>query len=80
MLLTIMMTGAIAACAPSPYYVGGKSLVPGEVPRDEYGQPVLEAMEAAPPPEPEVLAVDPASLADIPVAKPLPTTPDRPRR
>ncbi|MGB3722737.1 MAG: hypothetical protein WA979_07965 [Pacificimonas sp.] len=70
----------LSACAPSPYYTGGKRLTPGEVPRDEYGQPVLEAIGSGPLPEPEIVRPTYGRLADIPAAKPLPTSPDRPIR
>ncbi|MHB9878886.1 hypothetical protein ACSMXM_04395 [Pacificimonas sp. ICDLI1SI03] len=69
---------AISACAPSPNYAGGRSLTPGEVPRNEYGAPVFEAMGEAPPAEVRATALPPEMLADIPPAKPLPTQPDRP--
>ncbi|MEO0500290.1 MAG: hypothetical protein AAF205_07010 [Pseudomonadota bacterium] len=80
-LIPVITIAALGACA-SPNYVGGRPLTPGEVPRDEFGRPVIEAMREeapeiveAPPPVPAELTRD---LADIPPPKPLPTSPDRP--
>lgn len=42
---------ALAACAPSPLYVGSTSNgTPGEVPRDNRGEPIWAAIPPAPPP------------------------------
>lgn len=78
--LLLLCAGAftVTACAPSPYYVGGLALTPGEVPRDAYGEPVLSAMEM-PPGQPEMgSGFADRRAAGIPEARPLPTSPDRP--
>src|SRR3546814_6574265 len=47
----------LAACSPSPYYTGSKSLAPGAVPRDGLGRPVIDGEALAydlPPPAPRI--------------------------
>ncbi|MBV7256568.1 hypothetical protein KCG44_07190 [Pacificimonas sp. WHA3] len=79
--LILLCAGALSmtACAPSPYYVQGQVLIPGEVPRNAYGKPVLSAMKP-PPAITEVGSSFGGGAADIPDIKPLPTSPDRPLR
>src|SRR3546814_19435502 len=47
----------LAACSPSPYYTGSKSLAPGAVPRDGLGRPVIDGEALVydlPPPAPRI--------------------------
>lgn len=50
---------AVGACAPSPLFVGkSASGTPGEVPRDERGEPVWTAIAPPPPPPAPAPAID----------------------
>lgn len=73
--LALLLPLAIAACAPSPLYVGaaGAAGTTGEVPRDGQGEPVWGAIRAAPviAPPPPGLAVNPGvPITQVPGAAP----------
>ena len=58
----------LAACAPSPLYVGQpyKRGTPGEIPRDGTGEPLWDAIVAAP---------APVGIRPMPAAPGVPITP-----
>ena len=76
-LLPLSAAAIMSACASSPYYVEGQAIVPGEVPRDVYGQPLLDLMSPAPDSY-QLVRPSAANTQALAPLQPLPLVPQRP--